>query len=180
VYIESGQELIYLPPPLVYQVRLHHYQRGERRGAGEERQELRGLPQPHLVREQQPPVVQHLRQALLLESAKLTVEGHLRRGYPCGPRRQLDGSECVFPTFRQCLFPSVLVVYLERVPQHEPIEVAQQALVGREPGHALFPPVAAGEKPLRHLHHCRIPGYTPMVSVPVEGAVCLAARVGVS
>ena len=149
------QEAGDLALPVAQQVGRGHDDRGIGCCGGEEGQRLHRLAQTHVVRQQAAPRGQQEGQALLLEVQQLSGEA-LCRGicvlrHPPG----LLPANGVVPGLLQCAVPAlpVTLAHLQRIAQHQPVQIADHPTVRREARNAPTPTVAAGEEALGQLRH---------------------------
>ena len=116
-------------------------------------QRLDGLAQAHLVGQQRARRVDQVRRALALEGHELAPEEGGRRVQRLGRAARPLPRGGIVARVLQGLLPAggVRGPHGQGIAQHEPVQVARVAPVGREPRHAPALSVAAGEEALGHL-----------------------------
>ena len=145
-----GQKALKFPLPVADQVRWHHEDGRISRGGGKKRQRLHGLAQPHLVGEQAAAGGEQKGQPLLLEIQQFAGKRTRRRRGRLRACEHGFAAHGVFARLVKRLFPALAVALgdLQRVAQHQPVEVADHPPVGGKARHAAPPAVAAGKEAL--------------------------------
>ena len=167
--------------PVANQVGWGHDDRRIGRRGGQKRQRLHCLSQAHVIRQQAAPRGQQEGQALLLEVQQLPGEA-LRRGI--GVLRHFAGllpTNRVLPGLLQRAVPAlpVALAHLQRIAQHQPVQVADHPPVRREARNAPTPTVAAGEEALGQLRHAGLGLDRPALRAPVVGQCAVAVTAAV-
>jgi len=176
----EDQKALDLPLPVAHQVRRHHDERRKGSRRGQVGQRLNGLAQAHLVGQERPAAAQQERQPLLLKGHELAREALRRRLGRFGHRKPRLAPGGVFPRLFEGLRPSlpVRLADLQRVPEHQPVELSDDAPVG---GEARLPPppaLAAGKQALGQLGHAGLALDDPALrfSVVAERTVIVGRR----
>ena len=178
LFIEEARDLAL---PVAQQVGWSHDDRRIGRRGGQKRQRLHRLAQAHVVRQQTAPRGQEEGQTLLLEVQQLPGEA-LRRGI--GILRHFAGllpANRVLPGLLQCAVPALPVglAHLQRIAQHQPVQVADHPPVRREARNAPTPTVTAGEEALGQLRHAGLGLDRPALRAPVVGQRAVAVTAAV-
>ena len=168
--------------PVRHQVRRHHQQQRISLQFRHGGQRLDGLSQAHLVGQQRARRVDQVRRALALEGHELALEEGRRRVQHLGRAARPLPRGGIVARILQCLLPArgIRGPHGQGVAQHEPVQVARVAPVGREPRHTAALSVAAGEEALGHLADDGLalddPGAGPLVVTQLP--ICLSGRGG--
>ena len=178
LFIQKARDLAL---PVAQQVGRSHDDCGVGSSGGEERQRLHRLAQAHVVRQQTAPRGQEEGQTLLLEVQQLPGEALRRR---IGVLRHFAGllpTNRVLPGLLQRAVPAlpVALAHLQRIAQHQPVQVTDHPPVRREARNAPAPTVAAGEEALGKLRHAGLGLDRPALRAPVVGQCAVAVTAAV-
>ena len=184
-----GQKALKLPLPVANEVRRHHEDGRIGRRGGQKRQRLHGLAQAHLVGQQATAGGEQKGQPLLLKIQQFAGKGAGRRRGRLRAFQHGLAARGVFAGLGKRLLPALAVALgdLQRVAQHQPVEVAHHAAVRGEARHPPPAPVAAGKEALGKLGDAGLgldrPGAALAVvgersiDVPVHGRVAQIKRI---